>query len=212
MRKRLSKSPIVIPADDVPGPEQGHWTYNDYANLDDGQGYEVVNGILYKRPSPYTADQKAALRVAHYLLTHIELAGLGRVFTAPLAVELAPNVVVQPDVSVVLNTGHAKITQTHIMGIPDLVVEVSAPGTEDHEYNVKNEAYFSAGVPEYWIVDPWWHVVQLFIQEDSVQDDYRHVGYFEGKETVPSKVAPEISVVPVEQFFAYPEEEEGGLQ
>src|SRR5258708_32562971 len=38
---------VVIPADWVPGPPQGSWTYEDYAALPaDGRRYEIVNGKL----------------------------------------------------------------------------------------------------------------------------------------------------------------------
>ncbi len=38
---------VVTPADWVPGPPQGSWTYDDYAALpDDGNRYEIVNGVL----------------------------------------------------------------------------------------------------------------------------------------------------------------------
>jgi hypothetical protein len=31
----------------VPGPEQGSWTYDDYAALhNDGKRYEIVDGVL----------------------------------------------------------------------------------------------------------------------------------------------------------------------
>ena len=37
---------VVIPADWVPGPPQGSWTYEDYAALpDDGRRYEIVMGL-----------------------------------------------------------------------------------------------------------------------------------------------------------------------
>ncbi len=38
---------VVTPADWVPGPKQGSWTYDDYAAIpNDGQHYEIVNGVL----------------------------------------------------------------------------------------------------------------------------------------------------------------------
>jgi hypothetical protein len=44
---------MVMPADHMPGPEQGHWTYKDYAALpDDGHRYDIVDGVLYMAPSP----------------------------------------------------------------------------------------------------------------------------------------------------------------
>jgi len=37
----------VRPANWVPGPRQGNWTYEAYAALpDDGKWYEVVQGVL----------------------------------------------------------------------------------------------------------------------------------------------------------------------
>jgi hypothetical protein len=43
--------PIVVPADDMPGPEQGHWTHEDCAALpDDGHHDEIVDGVLYMAP------------------------------------------------------------------------------------------------------------------------------------------------------------------
>ena len=39
--------PTVHPVDHLPGPPQGRWTYADYAALpDDGQRYEIIEGVL----------------------------------------------------------------------------------------------------------------------------------------------------------------------
>ena len=41
----VERPSMILPADWVPGPEQGSWTYDDYASLpDDGQQYEIVMG------------------------------------------------------------------------------------------------------------------------------------------------------------------------
>ena len=47
----VEKPQIVTPADWVPGPKQGRWTYDDYVALpEDGNRYEIVNGVLYMTP------------------------------------------------------------------------------------------------------------------------------------------------------------------
>ncbi|GAC1435825.1 MAG: hypothetical protein PVS3B3_13240 [Ktedonobacteraceae bacterium] len=51
---------------------------------------------------------------------------------APRDVELAFDVVVQPDVLVLLNNGLADITESRVIGAPDLVIEVSSPSTAIH--------------------------------------------------------------------------------
>jgi hypothetical protein len=48
----------VIRADHVPGPKQGEWTYSHYMAMpDDGQRYEIIDGVLYMSPSPNRGHQ-----------------------------------------------------------------------------------------------------------------------------------------------------------
>ncbi len=191
--------PVVTLANHVPGPKQGWWTYKDYrAIADDGQRYEVVNGVLYMTPSPSGAHQDAVLELASYLRTHIKLAGLGIVRVAPFDVELAPNVIVQPDVLVVLNTGLDKVEENRIIGAPNLVIEVASPSTATYDRDVKKGAYARAGVPEYWIVDPEARTVEVLVLQTA--GVYHSLGIFRRKATLPSQVVPGFSV-PVEQFF-----------
>src|SRR5690348_16109986 len=89
---------IVLPADDIPGPKQGHWTYDAYAAIpDDGKRYEIMNGVLILQPARDVAHQSAVALVSHYLFQAVELAGLGRAFLGPLDVLLTSATVVQPD-------------------------------------------------------------------------------------------------------------------
>jgi len=190
---------MVTTADNMPGPGQGRWTYKDYAALpDDGRRYEIVDGVLFMAPSPGRWHQKSSGRLFRYLAAHVEDAGLGEVYEAPFDVELALNVVVQPDVVVLLNANLEKITDSRIIGAPDLVVEVASPGTMGHDRTRKLQAYARAGVPEYWIADPWSRTIEVFALEIN---SYRSLGIFEGKATLPSEVISDFPV-PVEQFFA----------
>ncbi len=190
--------PMVMPADSMPGPGQGHWTYKDYAALsDDGHRYEIVDGVLYMAPSPNRGHQNAALEIASYLRTHVKMTGLGQVFIAPFDVELNHRTVVQPDVIVVLNPNLHIITESRIIGAPDLVVEISSPGTVGYDREKKQHAYAHAGVPEYWIADPWSRTIEVLTLEE---DDYRSLGVFEGNAVLPSEVVPDF-LVHVGQFF-----------
>ncbi len=186
------------PANDVPGPRQGDWTYEQYAALDDGKRYEVVDGVLYMTPAPNIAHQDAVARFVYYLMAYAEFSGLGKVFVAPCDVELAPNIVVQPDVLVVLKAHQERITKTHVVGAPDIVVEVSSPGTATYDRRKKYDLYAHAGVQEYWLVDPGAQVVEVLSLENGM---YHSLGVFEGQCTIISQVVPEISAVPVAKFF-----------
>lgn len=195
----ITKLPAVVPADWVVGPPQGQWTYADYAAIpDDGQRYEVVNGVLYRIPAPDTRHQSVSDEITEYLRQHVQMTGLGRVFSAPTDVELGPGDVVLPDVFVLLNEGSGQIERTRSMGASDLVVEILSPGTMLHALKAKLEAYERAQVQEYWIVHPGERVVELLAFEDGA---YSSLGIFQGEALLPSRVVPDWSVT-VEQFFA----------
>lgn len=195
-----ARLPAVVPADWIPGPPQGQWTYADYAAIpDDGHIYEVVNGVLYMAPAPSMGQQGISLEIAAYLRQFVQMAGLGRVFASPTDVELSVGDVVQPDVFVVLNEHLDRMTYSRLIGAPDLVVEILSPGTMRHDLHEKLDAYVRTQVPEYWIVIPGEHVVELLVLEHGV---YRSLGVFQGEAILPSRIVPAWPVT-VGQFFAF---------
>ena len=196
----LERLSVVVPADWVPGPQQGHWTYADYAAIrEDGHRYEIVNGVLYMTPSPSLGHQAIAGEIFAYLRNFVQMAGLGRVFVAPTDVELSYKNVVQPDVFVVLNEHLDRMAGSRLIGAPDLVVEIASPSTARHDLREKQDAYTRAGVLEYWIVTPGEQVVEVLVLEDSL---YRSLGVFHGQAILPSGIVPDLPVK-VEQFFAF---------
>jgi Uma2 family endonuclease len=191
----------ITPADWVPGPEQGYWTYDHYASLpEDGKRYEIVDGVLlYMSPAPGTLHQKVVLRLASYLLTLVEDSGLGQTFVAPIDVELSPKLVFEPDIVVVLNAERNKVTASHIVGAPDLVVEVLSPGTKRYDRTTKREVYALAGIKEYWLADPVARTIEVLYLEGEM---YQSAGVFSGQDSLLSKVVPTIVKLCVEEFFA----------
>ena len=189
---------IIITADTVQGPGQGNWTYEDYATMpDDGKRYQIVDGVLFMSLAPNIGHQETVGEIFAYLRDHVKHAKLGKVYIAPLDVELNLKTVVQPDVLVILYAHLERISDKRVIGAPDLVVEVASPGTTGFDRRQKQDAYAHAGVPEYWIVDPASHTVELLILENAV---YRSLGIFQGQQTLPSTVVPGF-FVQVEQFF-----------
>ena len=190
---------VVTPADWVPGPPQGSWTYEDYAALhDDGNRYEIVNGVLIMTPAPSPEHQDIVGEIFSALRTHIKLAGLGRVFTGPIDVDLGPKNVYQPELVVVLNTHLDRVAEKKIIGAPDLVVEVASPSTAAYDRLTKYEKYAHAGIREYWLVKPTSRSVEVLVLEGR---EYRSLGIFRGEQTLPSRIVPDLPVG-VERFFA----------
>lgn len=193
------KFPMLLPADLVAGPKQGHWTYGDYAALvDEEQRYEVMDGVLLMSPSPSPAHQSIVSWISFYLTQQVALPDAGKVFVAPLDVELASNRVVQPDVLVLLKKNLGKVTANRIIGAPDLVVEVTSPGTAVYDRLNKFEAYAQAGVQEYWIVHPEMRTVELLVLQNGT---YSSLGIFRGDKGLSSQVVPGIASIGVEKFF-----------
>jgi Uma2 family endonuclease len=192
--------PTVIPADHIPGPAQGHWTYNNYATIpDDGKKYEVVDGVLFMSPSPNRGHQDVVGALFAYLWNYVNLGALGRAYSAPLDVELEPHTICQPDVIVILNANLSILSDKHIIGAPDLVIEVASPATELYDRNKKLNAYARSGIQEYWIADPLERFIEVFFLEET---RYHSLGTFAGKTVIPSKILPAFSI-PVENFFAF---------
>ena len=195
----IEKLAVVMPASWVPGPKQGQWNYKDYASLpEDGHYYEVVNGVLYMSPAPSTGHQEIVGWIFFYLVTHVKLPDLGRVYQAPTDVELRPEDVVQPDVFVVLKPHLHRITSSRLIGAPDLVVEVASPSTARHDLDEKLHSYARAEVPEYWVVNPDAQTVEVLVWQNW---GYSSLGLFGGHTMLPSQVVPDFPVS-VEQFFA----------
>ncbi len=191
---------MVVRADHVSGPPQGCWTYEDYAALpDDGNRYEIIDGVLYLMPSPAERHQAASVNFTFELVSYLRQTGLGRLFHAPFDVELplTPTVTVQPDIVVVLHANQGIITRSRIRGVPDLVIEILSPGTMGYDRRVKQDAYARAGVPEVWFADPANTTVELLALEDGA---CRSLGVFTGTARLPSRVLPDLPT-PVDRFF-----------
>jgi Uma2 family endonuclease len=194
-----SKEPEeATPANHIPGPKQGEWTYSHYAALpDDGNRYEIIDGVLYMAPSPDTFHQDITGWIYYYLKNHVISHSLGKVFAAPYDVKLALSSVVQPDIVVILKEHKERVKEKCIAGAPDLVVEVASRSTKHLDRKQKYNSYACAGVSEYWIVDPQKRNVEVFVLEGG---DYRLAGIFSGEEILHSKVLPKF-LIQAKLFF-----------
>ena len=91
-------------------------------------------------------------RVALLLQTFVRAGRLGQVILAPFDVRLGADVV-QPDILYVSNARSGIRRGTHLLGSPDLVVEVLSPSTRERDLGLKRDLYEASGVLEYWQVD-----------------------------------------------------------
>ena len=89
--------------------------------------------------------------IGQYIDTHN---GLCKVYPSPFAVFLNADDknYVEPDISVICDKN--KLDDRGCNGAPDWVIEIASPSNPSHDYITKLNLYNSAGVREYWIVEP----------------------------------------------------------
>jgi Uma2 family endonuclease len=155
------------------------WNYARWEQLpDDGNRYEVIDGVLYMTTAPSNFHQWIVRHLDRFVGIPLEDQALAYVFTAPIGVLMPGCDPVQPDFVVVLKTNAAIIRDRRIRGVPDLIAEVLSPGNAEQDTKTKRAAYAQAGVPEYWIVRPDTREVLQCSQPDAVLGDYAQTALF----------------------------------
>lgn len=139
----------------MPMPQEKTYTVEDIYALPDGERAELIDGQIYDMAPPNTSHQRLVAKLSHRILTHIEASGGScEVFPAPFAVFLNEDDrnYVEPDISVICDSN--KLDDKGCHGAPDWIIEVTSPSTARIDYGIKLFKYRSAGVREYWIVNP----------------------------------------------------------
>jgi Uma2 family endonuclease len=116
---------------------------------DDGNVYELIDGVLIVSPTPGRRHQRALLRLAELLDDECpdDLA----VLWPPFVVRLSDCTELRPDLQVVWDEDiHGEL----VVDAPLLVVEVLEPSTTINDLNNKKAAYERMGVASYWVLDP----------------------------------------------------------
>ena len=148
-------------------------TIDDIYALPDGQRAELIDGRMYMMAPPTTNHQRLVAKLSHQILSHIDTKGGNcEVFPAPFAVFLNEDGrnYVEPDISVICDKG--KLNDKGCNGAPDWVIEIVSPGTSRIDYGVKLFKYRSAGVREYWIVNPLKKAVTVFDLEKEEKTNH----------------------------------------
>ncbi len=177
-------APATYPVD----PPQGGWTYEAFLQLpDDGNRYEVIDGVLYVAPPPSPQHQGRLFNLTVHLHQDIKERGLGRLFISPVGLLMPGATPVQPDAFFLATANPATIDwERHIQGVPDLVIEVASPSTAGYDRRQKQDAYARAAVLEYWIVEPWALTIEILILDPDTAT-YRSSGIFSGSSQLPTK-------------------------
>ena len=124
---------------------------------DDGNRYELLDGMLIVTSSPRLRHQAIVSRMAAYFVNALQQPGHAMVFT-PGAISAPPRTQLEPDVLVVparftIASEWADVTEHW------LAIEVLSRSTRVYDREYKRDAYLDLGVREVWLVDPQRKVV-----------------------------------------------------
>ena len=149
------------------------YTIEDIYSLSEGKRAELIDGQLYYMVPPGRTHQQISGYLYNTIYNHIKKEkGKCEVYAAPFAV--FPNKdsanYVEPDLSVICDT--SKLDEKGCHGAPDWVIEIVSPSSKSRDYMVKLLKYCTAGVREYWIVDPDKKMVSVYQIEQELVEQY----------------------------------------
>ena len=162
------------------------YTIEDIYALPDGQRAELIDGRIYNMAPPARIHQKLITELVSALHQHIRNNnGDCEVYPAPFAVFLNADDknYVEPDISVICD--QSKLTDKGCNGAPDWIIEIVSPSSRAMDYFTKLFKYRTAGVREYWIVDPVKERITVYFFEMESVEEYFFgenipVGIYEG--------------------------------
>ena len=162
------------------------YTLDDIYALLEGERAELIDGKIYYIAPPNTRHQTLVMDLSYQIKDYIKRNnGECNVFPAPFAVFLNENDqnYVEPDISVICDKN--KIMDKGCNGVPDWVIEIVSPSSKQMDYFKKLFKYGTAGVREYWVVDPERELVTIYNFEKDSMEEYSFdvdipVGIYEG--------------------------------
>ncbi len=166
------------------------YTEAEYKLLPENAPYQLIQGKLLYMPSPFDRHQEILGNLHFEFRLYLREHELGQVRFAPLDVKFDEENIFQPDLLFVSNE-RKDIIQNHIIGAPDLVVEIVSKGTKKVDEQQKKEIYGKYDVLEYWIINPAENYIQVFNNKNGKLKLTKKITK-EG--LIPSKVLPTLSL------------------
>lgn len=147
----------------MPFPQERTYTLKDIYALPDGQRAELIDGQIYDMAPPARIHQHLLMNLSALIHDYIKSQrGECLIYPAPFAVFLNKDErnYVEPDISVICDKN--KLDDKGCNGAPDWIIEIVSASTQQMDYGIKLFKYRTAGVREYWIVNPLKQTVTVY--------------------------------------------------
>ena len=130
--------------------------------------YEIIGGEKIMAPAPNPTQGGVIMRLGMIIAAHFDETDGGYVLGDNADVHFPDGTILRPDLSVILEKNAAIINwSSGIYGVPDMVVEVLSKSTRKNDLTIKKDIYEAQGVREYWIIDPWAKIIDVYLLRDG---------------------------------------------
>lgn len=150
------------------------YTYAEYLKWEFQERIELIKGFLFKMsPAPARRHQELVWNFSMQIDKYLRNKPC-KAYFAPFDVRLPIKkddsssqtiTVLQPDICIVCDL--SKLDDRGCVGAPDLVIEILSPGNSDKEMKLKYDVYEESGVREYWIVQPEYQNVLIYVLDEN---------------------------------------------
>ena len=157
----------------MPLLQREDYTVEDIYALPEGTRAELIDGQIYYMAPLGIRHQNLLFSISRVIADYIDQKGGScEVDIAPFAVFLNENDknYVEPDISVICDT--SKLNDRGCNGAPDWIIEIVSPASRKMDYFTKLFKYRTAGVREYWIVDPLKNLILIYNFDTSDSEQY----------------------------------------
>ena len=158
---------------------------------DDGNRYELIDGMLLVSPAPSKRHQRNLFKLA--IALEMACPNDMLVLPAPFSVRPSKSTELQPDVLVARKSD---FTEKLLPVAPLLAVEVFSPSSVINDLNNKKAAYERLGVACYWVVDPQQPAMMVFELGDDSR--YQQVAEVKGSDAFEALRPFPVRIVPAD--------------
>ncbi|GIW23619.1 MAG: hypothetical protein KatS3mg068_2626 [Candidatus Sericytochromatia bacterium] len=170
------------------------WTYKEYLEIEDENRYEILKGKLVMAPAPNRFHQDICGNLYFLIKKYLQKNNIGKIYTSPIDVVLREDIVVQPDLVIVLKENYKILQEKGIIGIPDIVIEIISPSSVERDLIHKKNIYEEAGIKEYWIVFPKEKMIEILFLNKDKQYDVFHIFSIEKNKKLTSPLLKKLEI------------------
>lgn len=130
--------------------------------------YEIIGDVKFMSLSAPLNHSGIIMPLSAKIFNYVLRNSCGYVFANNVDVHLPDGNFFQPDLCVITNENAGILSRCNaIYGAPDMVVEVLSRSTKKRNLTVKKDSYEVCGVKEYWIVDPYYRSIDVYLLRDG---------------------------------------------